>query len=210
MIPQSIIFDTMPESAVIEGREYRIRPGYRTMMAIEAMMFSDMSDDERLLRTFGLFFEEIPENMEKAVDFLLWFHKGGEEEDEKKKNGCMPTSPQRAYDFFADAEMIYAAFRQQYGIDLRRTANADLHWWEFRAMFFSLSEDVKMAKVMYWRTCELKGMPKSEKKFIEKMRALYALKSPGETMDSKTKLARRNAEMKRYIARRMEECRIRK
>lgn len=210
MIPQSIIFDTLPESAVIEGREYRIRPGYRTMMAVEAMMFSDMSDDERLLRTITLFFEEIPVNMEKAVDFLLWFHRGGEEDEEKKKNGRARALSLRAYDFFADSGMIYAAFRQQYGIDLRRTANADLHWWEFRAMFFSLSEDVKMAKVMYWRTCDLKGMPKSERKFIEKMRALYALKSPGETMDSKAKLARRNAEMKRYIARRMEECRIRK
>lgn len=210
MIPQSIIFDTLPESAVIEGREYRIRPGYRTMMAVEAMMFSDMSDDERLLRTITLFFEEIPVNMEKAVDFLLWFHRGGEEDEKKKKNGRAQALSLRAYDFFADSGMIYAAFRQQYGIDLRRTANADLHWWEFRAMFFSLSEDVKMAKVMYWRTCDLKGMPKSERKFIEKMRALYALKSPGETMDSKAKLARRNAEMKRYIARRMEECRIRK
>lgn len=210
MIPQSIIFDTLPGSAVINGREYRIRPGYRTMMAVEAMMFSDMSDDERLIRTFNLFFEDIPEDAGRAVDFLLWFHRGGEEEDKKKESRHMRSSSLRAYDFFEDSGMIYAAFRQQYGIDLRRTANAELHWWEFRALFFALAEDTKMAKVMYWRTCDMKGLPKSEKKFIEKMRALYALKSSGETMDSKTKLARRNAEMKRYIARRMEECRIRK
>ena len=210
MIPQSIIFDTLPESAVIDGREYRIRPGYRTMMAVEAMMFSDMPDDDRLFQVFSLFFEDIPEDTEKAVDFLLWFHRGGEEAEKKKKSIHTQQPSMRGYDFFADSAMIYAAFRQQYGIDLRRTANADLHWWEFRAMFFALSDDVKMAKVMYWRTCDLAGLSKSEKKFINKMRSLYALKSPEETMDSKTKLARRNAEMRRYIAQRMEECRIKK
>ena len=86
MIPQSIIFDTLPESAVIDGREYRIRPGYRTMMAVEAMMFSDMPDDDRLFQVFSLFFEDIPEDTEKAVDFLLWFHRGGEEAEKKKKS----------------------------------------------------------------------------------------------------------------------------
>ena len=103
--------------------------------------------------------------------------------------------------------ILYAAFRQQYDINLRQTPNDSLHWWEFLAMFESLDENTRMAKVMYWRTCDTKGMGKEQKAFIKQMRNLYSLEEPQTTMDSRMRLAKRNAEMRAYVKKRMEECR---
>lgn len=206
MIPQSIIFDTLPDSAIIGGREYGINSGYRTMMAVEITMFQDIPDDEKLCRAFSLFFKDrIPEDIQAAVDYLLWFYRCGEEVGTEKKEKSKAPSL-RGYDFLQDAGLIYSAFRQQYGINLKRTANAELHWWEFKALFNSMNEEVKMAKVIYWRTCDLKGLSKHERKFVARMRKLYALESPDSTMDSKTKLAKRNNDMKAYVRRRAQEC----
>lgn len=102
--------------------------------------------------------------------------------------------------------MIYAAFRSQYGINLNQTRDRDLHWWEFLAMFNSLNEDHLISKVMYWRTVNLKDVLKSEKKFIKNMKKRYAIRTEQIKVDKKVKLARRNAKMKEYVRKRMEEC----
>lgn len=203
---QAVTFDTLPETASINGVVYPVNFGYRAMMKIEIEMFGENNDEQKLLNALNIFYlQNIPSDQKAAVDYMLWFHRCGR--DEEKKSGSGRTKVKRGYCFLKDAPLIYAAFRQQYGIDLRRTLNKELHWWEFSAMFDCLDENTTMAKVMYWRTCDLKGMSGEQKKFVKKMRGLYALKDPESSMDSRTKLARRNAEMKAYVKKRMEECR---
>lgn len=201
----SIIFDALPASVVIGGIEYPINAGYRALMAIEIEMFSDKNDEQKLLNALNIFyFQNIPEKTEEAIEKLLWFYRCGEE----KRPGTSGTrSSRRGYCFKQDGPLIYAAFRQQYGINLRTTKNAELHWWEFSAMFEALDDDTKIAKVIYWRTCDLGGLSKERMKFIKKMRSLYALKDSDGDMDSRTKLTKRNANMKEYARKRMEECR---
>lgn len=205
MIPL-ITFDNVPETAVINGIVYPIKYGYRSMMAVEIEMFREISDEQKLLNALNIFYaQNIPPDIQKAVDYMLWFHRCGGEIRKKSAGGR--ASPGRAYCFQQDAPLIYAAFRQQYQLDLRRTLDKELHWWEFMAMFEALDDNVKMAKVMHWRTCSLDGMSKEHKKFIKEMRSRYALKDPESTMDSKAKLAKRNADMKAYVKKRMEESR---
>lgn len=103
--------------------------------------------------------------------------------------------------------MIYAAFRTQYRINLNQTADKDLHWWEFMAMFDSLSEELLISRVMYYRTADLKGLGKNQKAFLKKMRSIYALKKAESSMDHEAKLAKRNRDMKEYVRKRMDECR---
>ena len=95
--------------------------------------------------------------------------------------------------------MIYAAFRAQYGINLNQTPDADLHWWEFKAMFESLREDLLISRVMYYRTANLSGMSKNEKAFIKKMRSVYAIRQPEVSMDARARLAARNNHMLEYV-----------
>lgn len=200
----TVTFDNLPESVVIQSNEYPVNHGYRAAMRIEIEMFrDDISDEQKLLNALNIFyFEKIPKDVKKAVDYMLWFHRCGENVKSGKGSG----NAKRGYCFQQDAPLIYAAFRQQYGIDLRRTPNAELHWWEFSALFESLNEDTKMSKVIYWRTCDLSNVSKTERKHIKKMRSMYALKVSDGTMDSATRLAERNKRMIAYVRKRAEEC----
>ena len=202
-----ITFDRLPKTANINGKIHEVSYGYRTMMAAEIEMFRpDISDQQKMLNALNLFYAyNIPSDLDAAVDYMLWFHRCGEltPKGDRTRKGVT----RRGYCFLKDAPLIYAAFRQQYGINLRQTPNDSLHWWEFLAMFEALDENTRMAKVMYWRTCDTKGMGKEQKAYIKQMRTLYSLEEPQATMDSRLRLAKRNADMRAYVKRRMEECR---
>lgn len=51
-------------------------------------------------------------------------------------------------DWDLDADLIYAAFMQAYGIDL---ITADMHWHKFLALFSALPEETLMVKIMSYR-----------------------------------------------------------
>ena len=51
-------------------------------------------------------------------------------------------------DWDLDADLIYAAFMQAYGIDLIET---DMHWHKFLALFSALPEETLMVKIMSYR-----------------------------------------------------------
>lgn len=48
-----------------------------------------------------------------------------------------------------DGDYIYAAFLQQYGIDLIDTE--ELHWHKFLALIYGMSEDTKLGSIMSYR-----------------------------------------------------------
>ena len=200
-----ITFDNLPSLAVIDGEKYQINYGYRTMMAIEMEMFGKNNDEQKVLTALNLFYgENIPTNRGKAIEYMLWFHRCGEDKKQSKKGGA--SKGKRGYCFSQDAPLIYAAFRQQYQINLKNTISKELHWWEFCALFNSLSEETKMSKVIYWRTCNLNDVPKNKRSFVKKMKETYAIKENG-TVEGRIKLAERNARLKAYVKMRMEECR---
>lgn len=203
----------LPECVEIDGMRYSIRYGFRTMIAIEIVMYDDIGDGDKIEQALSLFYQnDIPENVESAIERLLWFHRCGmtgddatlKEGQDHKKQQC------RAYDFVQDAGMIYAAFKQQYGINLHTIKSDEMHWWEFSSLFDGLTDTTKMGKVIYWRTCDTRNMSKIERKYIQEMRKIFAIKDT-HTMDVKTnasRLASRNAAMIRYVERRYEECQI--
>lgn len=200
----NILIDELPKSVVIAGKIYPVNWGYRANILIEISMFSDRSDEQKLLDALNIFYlGSIPSDMDSALKELLWFFRCGK--SEKKGNGGRGKTV-RSYDFETDAACIYAAFRTQYAINLNVTPNNKLHWWEFCAMFESLGEEHKISRIMYYRTADLEGMSKNQRKFIVKMRSVYAIPRK-ENFDSKAKLAKRNADMLAYVRRRMDICR---
>ncbi len=207
----SCLSKRLPEDVEIDGRKYSIRFGFRTMIVIEILMYSNVSDEDKMLQSLNLFYgNDIPENIDEAIRKLLWFHSCGIEKEnvQEKEGGNKPKRQQkRAYDFKQDDGMIYAAFMQQYGINLHTISSSNLHWWEFSALFENLPDNTKMAKVMYWRTCDLNGMSKAEQRYIRKMRNIFAIKDDV-SMDTQAKLIQRNVDMVGYIRRRYKECAI--
>ena len=62
---------------------------------------------------------------------------------------------------------------QAYGIDLAQTS---LHWWQFRALFRSLPEEVQFIKIIGYRTMKLPAkMAKEQRQHYERLKRIYAL-----------------------------------
>ncbi len=207
----NILIDELPRTVEVCGLKYDINYGYRACMLIEIDMFSDKEDEQKLLDALDIFYlGRIPPDLDEAMQKLLWFYRCGRdaaEQKEEKNSNTIRWQQKRAYCFEVDAARIYAAFRTQYGINLNQTTNNALHWWEFMAMFDSLSEDLLISRIMFYRTADLKNMGKNQREFIKKMRSIYAIRHESSGLDDRAKLAKRNADMKEYVRKRMEECR---
>lgn len=183
----NILLDRIPETVEIGGAEHRINYDFRTSMLFEIMMGdSSLSNEEKAMNALYLYYGEITEDPDEAIGKLLWFYRCGEEKRQKKqkrfdeKTGKFveveddPVDP--VYSFEHDAPYIYAAFLQQYGIDL---TVEDMHWWKFKALFRSLSEDTKFVQIVGYRSIDISSKMSSEQRnFYARMKDLYALPLP--------------------------------
>lgn len=203
----NMLTESLPVTVDVNGKVFPIDHGFKTMIRIEIIIFSKIPDEEKVSKTLNMFYmENVPADVDKAMGKMLWFYNCGKIQKPSETGGKPKKKQKRAYCFEADAGRIYAAFRSQYGLNLNSIKNAELHWWEFIAMFESLSEDLLISRVMFYRTADLSGMGKNQKAFIKKMRTIYAIEHSESTMDAQAKLAKRNRDMKEYIRKRMEEC----
>lgn len=202
----NILLHELPSCVWVNGTEYAVNWGFRAFIMVEICAFAkDRCDEQKTLDMLNIFYQKnIPPNTGEAVKQLLWFYRCGREPEERnKKKGCRHA--ERSYCFEQDAPFIYAAFRTQYGIDLQDIRNFDLHWWKFKAMFESLNEELKISKMMYYRTVDTRGMGKEQKSFMKAMKDLYALDTPNRTVDSQIRLTQRNTEWKDYVQKRSRE-----
>lgn len=198
----NILIDDLPQSVEINRQEYEVNWGFRTFILIEICIFDPkLSDIARVSNALNLFYPDIPDDYDEAFEKMMWFYRGGMEED---KSGSGSGKPRRAYCFEQDSAYIYSAFRTQYGIDLQDIKSTDLHWWKFKAMFESLDDELKISKIMGYRLINTTGMDKAQKKFYAEMKKLYAL-DVDSSVDSRVALAKRNSNMQKYVIRRLKE-----
>lgn len=179
------LYEPLPVSVTVSGRHYPINTSFRVWLQAEKIMQQgDISQAQRV----GLLLQACCKDPAKCctvehVDALLRFYRCGR--DPEADPG---PSGRIVYDFEQDADYIYAAFMQAYGIDLTRT---DLHWWQFRALFASLPESCVISRIMGYRAADLKDMSKGQKKFYQRMKKVYALK-PADTGRRKLTLEERD------------------
>ena len=169
----NLLLDPLPESVKIDGTEVEIDTDFRTSIRFALLMQNRRIDDRTKLELalYMFYGDAIPLNTNAAVDAILWFYRCGKESESR---GTAKGGAARAYDFEEDAGLIYAAFWQQYGIDLQ---TAQLHWWQFRALFSGLTKDTEIMTIAGYRTAEITSdMPKSEQTRYRKLKEMYALK----------------------------------
>ena len=174
----NILIDLLPEHVEIDGKKYAINTDFRISILFELLMQDrTILDSEKIDIALNLYYPEIPHDLVQAVDKMLWFYRcGKDDEDDSVKNGSPAGSGRTSmiYSFEHDAEYIYSAFLDQYGIDLQDIEH--LHWWKFRALFKGLKEDNLICKIMGYRSIEITNdMSDSEKKYYRKMKQIYAL-----------------------------------
>lgn len=197
----NILTEELPVCVEVGGRRYPINTAFWFWVRFElAMQDPDLPDTDKVRTALELCYPTVPTDLAAALDALLWFYRCGE--DSPKEGRSTGGRHRKAYCFEQDADYIYSAFLSCYGIDL---TDSNMHWWKFRALFRALPQESELVKIMGYRTADLKGMSKAQKKFYEKMRKLYALTN-NRSVESAMSLAERDRQMQEYVARRFAEA----
>lgn len=189
------LYEELPKFVVVSGVEYPVNTDFRFWINFQNVFLSQDDINQKskkiskIMKKIGL-----PITKE-SLDAMLGFYVG-----ESIENASREKSNGQYFDFEKDSEYIFSAFLESYGIDL---TTAQLHWWQFKALFKSLPEDCQMCKIMMYRAVDLKNVPAEQRKFYRDMKARYSL---GNKENHKYKT---NQEMKDYVAKRFEETKKR-
>ena len=202
----NILVDPLPDVVIVGGVEYQINTGFRTSVLFELLVRDKkIPDSAKIIGMLQLYYPQEPADKDEAIKKILWFYNCGKQEEKKEERNKTAKDfrqDKTLYSFEQDAPLIYAAFLAEYGIDLQDIE--DLHWWKFSALFDGLSDDRKIRQVMRIRGMDTSGLSTKEIKRINDLKKYYALKDDV-TVNSKVALAQRNARMKEYVRRRLEE-----
>lgn len=172
----NLLIDLVPTTVTIHNKEYEINSDFRTSILFELLMQDNsIEDKDKLSMGLNLYYQEIPPKKywKEAIESILWFYRCGKDLIASKGKG-KGKSDIKIYSFEHDDDYIYAAFIDQYGIDLQDIE--ELHWWKFKAMFKSLKEDNEIVKIMGYRSMDLsKIKDKEQKAYYKKMQELYKI-----------------------------------
>ena len=142
------------------------------------MQDNSLKKEEKIQLALNIFYYEddlkktiAKEELEKRIEDMLWFYMCGKEEQTSQKK--IKGKQKQIYSYEFDDNKIYSAFIQQYKIDLQKQ---DLHWWQFKSMFESLTDETQIVQIMQYRATDLsKIKDKAEKKRIKDLQDLYKL-----------------------------------
>ena len=180
----NILMDELPYTVDIAGQTIPINTDYRTGIYFEQCLADEtLDDDTKLNEVLLLYFGESIgplltdwETVTEAVNAVMWFYRCGADntQDDSESTGSGEEEPPFSYEH--DSGYIYSAFVEAYHIDLTEKR---LHWWQFRALFLALPEDVEFSKIIGYRTMEIPAkMPKEKKRFYQRMKKIHKLPDP--------------------------------
>lgn len=133
----------LTDSIIVDSKEYKIKTLFKYWLN-----FEDMVKENHTLNDFDFFYsdlENIPDR-EKGFNELVKFYnpKTPLPRSAGQENSIQVLS------FKQDADLIYSAFFEQYGINL---VSSNLHWHEFLALLRGL-HGTKLNEVMGFRSYE--------------------------------------------------------
>ena len=151
------LLERFPESVIVNGIECRINPGFHTVLycseLTEGIPENENIPEEILLKMLKKFYPEDYLFTEEHLNKMFCFFTCGREKEKKKfPRKAAGINNNKPFDFKEDAELIYAGFIQQYGIDLQET---DMHWWKFMILLENLGSETRLSKVMEYRTSDI-------------------------------------------------------
>ncbi len=166
----SLLQGVLPSTVKPGEKIYAVYTDFRHWIQLESLLFEEEGDFlSKLPSLLRLCYPVLPDSVEEAVAGMVSFYEGPD--SSTKQTGGKKAKP--VYSFVQDEALIYAAFYQQYGIDL---TSAPLHWWQFKALLHGLSEQTQLAKVICYRTTDVSRLQNpEEKRYYRRMKALYKL-----------------------------------
>ena len=167
---KNFFLDKLPDHVSAGGKFFLIHTDFRKWLG-----FSEFAKDKEIILDDlnYLYVDEVPpkELQKEAFDGLLKFF--NPQQDLPRATG----KTEKILDYTIDSQLIYAAFMEQYGIDLTETDEQghykEMHWHKFLALLSGL-HSTKLNEVMSWRCWE--GDTKSEYgKQMAKLKAAWEL-----------------------------------
>lgn len=179
--------DQFPHAVEINGAVCEVNTDYRTGLKImQAWEDRRLLNFEKQALTVGLLFKNPPDDLPEAMRMASKFLDCGRVYTSDDMDGG------RVYSFTRDAEAIYSAFLQTYGVDLKDPSTS-MHWWKFVAMFNDLSDDTLFERMVSMRSRYRRGkLTKEEKELWYSMADVLDLDREPE--DEETAQARENFE----------------
>lgn len=138
--------EKLPDTVEYKGLFYKLTPSFDNvlkLLSIEEDNNLDSDEKLELMLHFLLGEENYPVEHGLLLEiFRVLFpsHKEG--------------GTAKIYDFNQDAQYIYAAFKQAYGIDLFEEQGR-LHWLQFIALLQGIPDDTKFAQILQIRSTPL-------------------------------------------------------
>lgn len=168
----------LPKSIEINKNSFEIRTDFRTWIDVERIMMDDEIPTYYKLyimsENLDLFYgcEEIfNEPLDAVFDGILSFWRLN------KRENSQSHSKRRikdiAYDYDEDFDLICAAFKQQYNLDIR---SEEMHWFEYKALFDGLTKDTQFVKIVGYRTTDIDKLPKEQRQQYRELKEMYAIK----------------------------------
>jgi hypothetical protein len=158
--------EALPDSVTVGGKRYRVDLDFRNVLnMLETLSRDDLIEDAREWLAVKCVMRKPPKRGYSAVLIALRLMLFSGNQKEQKK----------LTDFEQDADLIRAAFRQTYGIDLYRDK---LHWFEFTALLANLPEGSRYTDVVNIR---LRPLPEptrynaKERQWLIDAKARYAI-----------------------------------
>lgn len=160
------LYGELPYSVDLDGKTYPIRPEWPNVLAaIDAMSDEELTDAMQVETALGLLVVgpcPLSARLLKAIFETL--------------NPNPKPHREKVMDFRQDWALIYAGFRQAYGIDL--FAEQDMHWMQFTALLQGLPNSTMLSKVMEIRAMKVPAKASPEYRArIAQLKAEYALKT---------------------------------
>lgn len=165
------MYNKLPRFVYLKKEKYFINTDYRIFIEFEKKMLDENNNEVifKALRNFyPAFFKIIDNNLfDEAVDKFIWFYFCGKnkEQIENNKKSSKKSENNRIYDYDYDSDLIWGAYWDR-GFDLTTDY---LHWWKFKALFNTMSNDCQFKKVIGYRCYDGKDKDMLELKELNKL-----------------------------------------
>ena len=173
----NVLLDPLPE----EWNGYPIDYDFQTGIQISQCLIDDsLSEAEQFYTARNLLFpyKDNQPSVEETAEALKWFLNEYHHDNNTGDKSDVPVM-----DFDVDQWRIYAAFLNQYHIDLN---SAEMHWFTFMGLLSNLNE-CAFTNVMNIRQKKITAkMSQEEKNAIKKAQRTFAIKPPKEKKLSPT------------------------
>lgn len=133
-----LLFRRPPDVLIIGEVEYRIRTDFRLWLSLPELEDLTVLFKGKNPSFYGYFSEE-------AIDKIVNFYHCGKEVERTEDSI-------NVLDFKIDENLIYAAFKQAYNMDLYDLEPEQLHWHKFKALLDGLPPDTTLSRVVEIRS----------------------------------------------------------